>query len=799
MRTRTKESSTRKKIDIWLNNLGWDTNEDHPSCNVTTERALTEDQNKRIKPNEPDYILYQSGTENPIAVIESKRKGQTLDQAIQDALEKYARPLKIPIVLASDGTFVKTYHVNESKELIMDGEVVGELLSEDHLLRFVSEGASIDTQSPVVKQSREQLMGVFKWANGILRKEGIREGFDRFIEFANLLFLKLIYEIESDRDRKKEPRVLDEKYCWPTFANLPAETMFEYVNGTVLPYLGAKYNRSGDVFQNRLGISNPKTLKEIVDKLSRLNLINVDSDVKGDAFEYFLKHSVTVGNDLGEYFTPRHVVRLMVELINPQFGEKIYDPTCGTGGFLIHSFNHIKRTCKVTPEVLEILKEETVYGRELTNTARLAKMNMIITGDGHTNIEQTDSLEHPIEEMYDVVLANPPYAQTTEYGDLYPVLSKQADPVFLQHIMLSLKEDGRAAIIVPEGVLFRPGADKKVRELLLKKYDVNAIISLPSQTFVPYAKAKTYILIFQKGSATKKIWFFNAVNDGYSLDEKRTPIDHTDFPLLVSSWEDKEISDKSWFASYDEVMKNDFILSPWRYKPPEAPTEGISETEANTYIEELKTHFDRMDSLIKSVKIRNILSDAEKVQLSELLVQVERPIRVDPNKAYETVGVRWYGKGVFSHGEGKVKAKTLNEIKKGDFIYNKLFAWKGSFDIVGEEYDNCYASGEFPTFSAKPNRWNAEPEFIKFFFRIPSSWALANQLSKGTAKTSRNRLSVDDFLSIRIPIPSQDERMRAIELLSSLEELDSYLLKSQNMTSDLLNGLVAKIFDNLKV
>jgi len=751
--TSQKETATRKKVDTWLINLGWVTDEDDPTCNVTTERALTEEQNELIKPNEPDYVLYKSDTEVPLAVIEAKRKGETLPKALKQAVEKYAVPLKIPIVFATDGTFVTTLYVSENKELKIDGEAVNELLSESLLCRFAQEGASISAETKAIQQTREQLIGTFKWANNILRQAGIREGFDRFIEFANLLFLKLISEMELDRSQRGEDRVLEDKYCWDAFKDLPADTMYEYVNGTVLMYLATKYNHSGDVFQTKLQIANPRTLKEIVDKLSELRLINFGSDIKGDAFEYFLKHSVSVGNDLGEYFTPRHIVKLMVELINPQFGEQIYDPTCGTAGFLIYAFNHIKRTCKMTKDTLNTLREKTVYGVELTNTARLAKMNMIITGDGHTNIEQMDCLERPVKDKYDAVLANPPYAQITDYGKYYPVDSKQADSVFLQHIMLSLKSPGRAAVVVPEGVLFRPGADKEVRKLLLKKYDLKSIISLPQQTFMPYARAKTYILIFEKGTSTKKVWFFNIENDGFSLDEKRLPIEDNDLPCLTMLWETKEDSPKSWSATYEDIEQRDFNLSPSVYRPPAAPTKGITIREANTYLMELREALNTLRSAVESISIEAIITNAEKVPISKLLMEVQRPKLVASGRAYETIGVHLYGKGVFSHGDQRVKAKTLNQIRAGDFVYSKLFAWKGAFDVVNEEFDGYYASNEFPIFKPIENPWKVGVEFIKFFFRIRSSWALAGQLSRGTAKMSRNRLSPKDFLSIELPIP----------------------------------------------
>lgn len=205
--TKSKESATRKKIDAWLDNLEWNTDEENPECNVFTERLKTKEQQKKLEGKQPDYSLYKSGTEKIIGVIEAKRKGKDLESTLDEAIEKYAEPLEIPVIFASDGTFVKTWHLFDEKELTIDGEPVAELMSEKELLRFVEEGADIKSiVSKKVKYTREQLINIFKWANNLLRKEGIREGFDRFIEFANILFLKLISEMETERERETTKR-----------------------------------------------------------------------------------------------------------------------------------------------------------------------------------------------------------------------------------------------------------------------------------------------------------------------------------------------------------------------------------------------------------------------------------------------------------------------------------------------------------------------------------------------------------------------------------------------------------------
>ena len=294
-----------------------------------------------------------------------------------------------------------------------------------------------------VTHTKRELINIFSEANDLLREEGMREGIERFTEFSNLLFLKLISEIEEDRESNGEQRRLDKRFCWEAFKDKDPVEMLDYINKIILPELVGKYNHSGDVFQSKLKITNPNNLKNIVDKLSSLKLLNTESDVKGDAFEYFLKDSVSVGNDLGEYFTPRHVVKLITDLVDPKFQERVYDPCCGTGGFLIHAFRHIKNKCKLSKENLKILEEKTVWGREITGTAKIAKMNMILIGDGHTNISQMDTLENPIKEEFEIVLTNFPFSQKTKYSYLYGFKNKDANPIFLQHVINALRDNGR--------------------------------------------------------------------------------------------------------------------------------------------------------------------------------------------------------------------------------------------------------------------------------------------------------------------------------------------------------------------
>jgi len=565
--TKLQETSTRKKIDKILENLGWDIDEESPNCNVTTETPKLNEQKKKLDGKEGDYFLYKSGTSEIIGIIEAKRPNESIKQALQQGIDRYAKPLEVSVVFVTDGSIMRTYHLKDKEELKKDGVAVTNLLTEQELLKY-QKSSKIFT--PVeVKYTKQQLIKIFDRANKLLRKDGLREGIERFTEFANLLFMKMISEIEDKREEDGLQRRFEKRYCWDYFKNWEGRRILDYINDTILPKLVGRYNHSGDVFQRKLNIKNPDTIKEIVDKLSKLNLSIIESDIKGDAFEYFLKESISVGNDLGEYFTPRHLVRLMVQLVNPVFGETIYDSSCGTGGFLIEAYKHLWDKCKHNKENIEFLQENTIYGRELTGTAKIAKMNMILAGDGHTNIRQMDSLSEPIKEEYDIVLTNFPFSQETDYGNLYGANTKDANGVFLKHIINSLKENGRGGVVCFQGVLF----DRKykwIREYLLKNCNLKAVVKLHRYTFQPYANVDTSILIFEKGEPTRKVWFFEVEEDGFkktSSNKGRTPIDRNDLTTLKDIWDTKPETEKSWSADISEIEKNDWVLSPDKYKP----------------------------------------------------------------------------------------------------------------------------------------------------------------------------------------------------------------------------------------
>ncbi len=760
--TRPLESATRKEIDLILTNLGWVTDETKPNCNVFTERAKTVDQNNKFQGNNPDYVLYKSGTDSPIAIVEAKRKGQSVDQAIQWAVAKYAIPLGAKIVFAYDGAFFKSWHTDSQKELLTDGIVITQLITEKKLLRFAQEGYSISEISPTLKHSRAELISIFKWANTLLRKEGLRQGIERFSEFANLIFLKLISELEHEREKNGEPRVLDAQYSWEAFAKMDEVPMMNYINDTVLPKLVHDYNHSSEVFQSKLLIKSPKTLKAIVDKLSSINLADSDSDVKGDAFEYFIKDSVTVGNDLGEYFTPRHIVNLMIELVEPKFGETVYDPTCGTGGFLISAFRYIKKRCANTSENIAKLKDGTVFGRELTNTAKIAKMNMILTGDGHTNILQMDSLANPVTDEYWVALANPPYGQSTEYGLYYAVISNEGDAIFIQHILKSLKEGGRAAIVIPEGVLFRKDL-LKVRQYLLKNCDIQSIISLPRGVFRPYSENKTNIIIFRKCvSGTKSVWFYNLEADGFDLNSDLRPeIEENDIPDLLAKWSDKVDSEKSWKVSIRQIEEKNYDLLVKTYSP--------QSTYTSTY---------------------------PFVPFSEIMTENKETITINDEVEYARITVQLHGRGVVIRDRvlgKKIKTKEQKLTKANQFIVAEIDAKLGGFGVILKEFENSIVSSHYFLFDLDASK--ILPEYFDFVIRFGPYADMISPFVKGT--TNYAAIRPQHILQLKIPLPPCEKQKEIVESIREKQKQLEELEKTKNATKQNIQMTIGNLFDKI--
>ncbi|CCY11039.1 type I restriction modification DNA specificity domain protein [Clostridium sp. CAG:81] len=763
MNTTPLEAETRVLIDRSLENLGWKLK--GKDKNVFFEQPKTELERKKLGGKRPDYVLYSKESEKPLIVIEAKKKGSRIDEALEQGIG-YARAIDAPLVFATDGVFCKAFHTGANRPPILNGEEVDEFIREALALRYLT-SYEVNTVSPKVQYDRKELIRIFDEANNMLRGEGLRAGIERFGEFANILFLKLISESEQAKKERGEPTKFNMACSWDAIKGIPASTRIEYINKTVYDKLNALYET--DIF-TPLQIKDTGILKDIMDKLDPLMLTDVDSDVKGDAFEYFLKASTSTKNDLGEYFTPRHIVKTMVRLVNPQIGEKIYDPFCGTGGFLIESFRYIYNNMARTDANLALLRENTVYGNEITNTARITKMNMILAGDGHSNIEMKDSLANPVDgtETYmdesgkihhrgfDIVLANMPYSQKTKYGSLYDLPSTNGDSICVQHCMKAINSaapNGRMALVVPEGFLFRKDLTK-TREYLLDHCQLQSIISLPQGVFLPYTGVKTDIIyatkVNQKVKSSEKkktFWYFDVKSDGYTLDNHRRKLD---FPSDLSKYEEYRKLDEDQATDMlkvgfemiplDKVRQNSNILVGSRYRV--SVKRSNYETVCFSDIATLVRGVNYKKQQQTTFRTANIILPADNITLEGDL-KVQKEIYVD-----DTV--------------------TLSDDKR--LQKNDIFICmsSGSKEHIGKvafiDQDTKYYAGGFMGI-IRVNMQRCLPKFLYYYLNY--SMKFREEIKLLTQGANINNIS-STINSIEIPLPPIDVQERIIT------ELDGY-------------------------
>lgn len=341
-------------------------------------------------------------------------------------------------------------------------------------------------------------------------------------------------------------------------------------------------------------IPKPSLLQDAISIIDELNITAQNQDTQGDIYEFLLSELNQAGR-AGQFRTPRHIIRMMVDIIDPKLGERVLDPACGTAGFLVNAYQHVllKNTSKemikyddqgvpyniigdkiVGKEHWEFLRGKSFFGFDFDGTmARIASMNMLLHGLEKPNIIRKDTLSKSFEikSDYDVILANPPFTGSIDKSDIndeFMLKTTKTELLFLELMYNLLEIGGRCAVIVPNGVLFgSSNAHKDVRKLLMEKCSLEGVVSMPSGVFKPYSGVATSILIFTKGGTTDNVWFYEMRADGFSLDDKRDFIDGKgDIPDIIESFKMKTVSEKAIVVPFTEIKEHDYILSISRYR-----------------------------------------------------------------------------------------------------------------------------------------------------------------------------------------------------------------------------------------
>lgn len=378
---------------------------------------------------------------------------------------------------------------------------------------------------------------------------------------------------------------------WSRFKNLEPRAMHERISQDVFPFiksLGDKDSAFVHHMRDAIFLIPPEKaglLAKVVDLLDEIPM--QERDTKGDLYEYMLSKLSQAG-DSGQFRTPRHIIQLMVDMVEPQTDDVVCDPACGTGGFLVavtEYFNREENLSRFNDEGFRKHFHQGMFnGYDFDSTMlRIGSMNMMLHGVENPSIINRDALaeEHSSEEeKYSLILANPPFAGSLDYEstakDLQQIVkTKKTELLFIALFLRLMKTGGRAAVIVPDGVLFGSSkAHKDLRRILVEEQKLDAIVSMPSGVFKPYAGVSTAILFFTKTNSggTDNVWFYDMKTDGYSLDDKRTQLDQSDLPDILKRWGSlkKEATrartDQSFFVPKAEIAENDYDLSINRYK-----------------------------------------------------------------------------------------------------------------------------------------------------------------------------------------------------------------------------------------
>lgn len=492
---------------------------------------------------------------------------------------------------------------------------------------------------------------------------GIANPITAIEQISYLLFMRRIDDVD-DLDKAKgiyseqKHRSIfqgNEDCRWSNFKNLDQATMLKIVTDKAFPFIKT-INDPSQPYSRYMGnavflINNPALLYEAVEAIDEIyDDIKKQQeggqqfqDTQGDVYEYLINEIGSAGKN-GQFRTPRHLIQFICELLDPHWDDKICDPACGTGGFLVGAYQHILTKNSSQDEIIKdengferfkkyggdkisqkkiwkTLHEETFFGFDVDqNMVRIGLMNLMLHGIKIPQIENIDSLSKQYDDMYSdgqysIVIANPPFTGRIDKAGMSQNLkinATQSELLFLVRISRMLCKGGKAAVIIPEGVLFSSNTNqRKTREILLKDNQLEAVISLPSGAFKPYTGVKTAILIFTKIEDdssewnTKKVWFYELENDGYSLDDNRRKLVDNPLPIAVDAYKNriKNFSaqrENNFFVEIDEIIENELDLSFNRYKhfefeeqnydPPQKILERLSnlEIEIQNEMEELK-------------------------------------------------------------------------------------------------------------------------------------------------------------------------------------------------------------------
>ena len=433
--------------------------------------------------------------------------------------------------------------------------------------------------------AKAQLSAAIKRARDIMRKDaGLNGDLDRIPQLSWIMFLKCFDDMEQRREvtEKKYRPAIESPYRWRDWAGDPdkgqtGEALLKFVNDQLFPYLrGLVGTGAGDardvlaaVFKETFNRTlSGYLLRDVVNLVNRINF-NSSDDIHtlGHLYESMLREMRDAAGDSGEFYTPRPVIRFIVQQVNPRLGETVLDPAAGTGGFLVEAYEHLKTQVR-SVEDRRCLQEETLFGVDKKPMPYLlGMMNLLLHGLDRPNLVRDNALSHPLTQItdsarYNVIMTNPPFGGEEEKGiqDNFPEATRASETalLFLQFIMRSLKRRGRCGMVVPNGVLFGDGVCARIKKDLLENFNLHTIVRLPNGVFAPYTSIPTNLLFFDKTGPTGEIWFYeHPLPEGRKQYTKTQPVQFEEFTLCQAWWSNRHENDRAWKVRVEDILKTE--------------------------------------------------------------------------------------------------------------------------------------------------------------------------------------------------------------------------------------------------
>ena len=672
------------------------------------------------------------------------------------------------------------------------------------------------TLTPTTAQS---LGALLKSARDIMRKDkGLNGDLDRLPMLTWIMFLKFLDDLEIQREGeaklsgKKFKPAIEPPYRWRDWASKPdgitGDELLSFINNeeTVRPdgtkglglfrYLRTLTSSNGDnrrdviatVFggvQNRM-ISG-YLLRDVVNKIAGIHFTSSgELHTLGALYESMLREMRDAAGDSGEFYTPRAVVRFMVEVVDPRLGETLLDPACGTGGFLVEAYTHLAKQVKTVTD-RKILQEQSLLGCEAkTLPYLLCQMNLLLHGLDSPQIDSGNSLRFKLSdigerERVDIILTNPPFGGEEEKGiqGNFPEDKKTAETalLFLQLIMRKLRRQGgkaRAAVIVPNGTLYEDGVPQRIREELLTEFNLHTIVRFPKGVFEPYTDIATNVLFFDRNGPTRSVWFYehplpphreHLKGKSYSATDG---IQYAEFAPIFQWWQDRKSTEHAWVVEAESLKEGGYDLALNHPKHAKvslpAPREIIGtvrgmKNDSEAVLQQLET------TLASLTKV-----SAPGVPLRELLVPRDNAIRILDEVEYTRPRVQLHFRGAKVRDRvagSEIGSKLQTVIRTNDLLLSRIDARNGAMALVPSELDGAIATNDFPVYEIRSER--VLPAYLRFCLFQPSMLRVYEHLSRGS--TNRRRMIVEKFLDLKVAIPDDlDLQLAVADILGKAEE-----------------------------